>query len=334
MLLSRIDIRWSHADTQAYRHLIWVDTDLWLGGNHGAVTRLRAQELSVQAELESPIVGLDANLTSVGASDSRGNCLIITGEQHLTWAAGPVGAGISLARPRIVSAHGDQLRFGGHRSVHSLGIGVGQLRGFAHVTAHLIAAIGIDGLAWVDPISETTDGFVPMPTPVAIAVRSDGELTAVGDTSGRVHVVRSGTDQGCELDGYPDRVNLVCWLGRSLCAVSADEVTVWEVPEDGAAPTCPPTLLNSDTGGHDTTITAFSPLLGIPYASNLLVTGDQDGTILLWHPTIAECPIARAPHISNSAVLALKWNADGSQFAATFSDGQIGIFSFHVGEIT
>jgi hypothetical protein len=334
MLLSRIDIISTHTDAQAYRHLIWVDTDLWLGSNQGAVTRLRAQELSLQAELESPIVGLDANLTSVGASDSRGNCLIITGEQHLTWAAGPVGAGISLARPRIVSAHGDKLHFGGHRSVHLLGLGIGQIRAFAHVTAHLIAAIGIDGLAWVDPISETVDGLIPMPTPAAIAVRSDGELTAVGDTSGRVHVVRSGTDQGCELDGYPDRVNLVCWLGRSICAVSADEVTVWEVPDNGAAPTSPPTLLNSDTGGHDTTITAFSPQPGNAFVNSLLVTGDQAGKILLWHPTIAEYPIAQAPQISSSAVLGLRWSSDCSHLAATFSDGQIGIFSFQAGEIT
>lgn len=179
-----------------------------------------------------------------------------------------------------------------------------------------VVAIGTDlGLVWLDARIGGIDGRIDLAPVVAVASDPLGRFVVCGDVAGSLHVVGLATGRGSELDGYPDRVELIAIdaMGGSAVAASDDELTVWRLGHAGVVGD-QPLCLND----HDNTIV----VLAAEPCRPRIASGDLDGRIVVWS-------IPRGHAIAHmevsSEVGALAWAPTGTALAIGTIDGRLHI---------
>jgi WD40 repeat protein len=112
---------------------------------------------------------------------------------------------------------------------------------------------------------------------LALAWAPTGEHLAHGNQDATVHYWVMKTGQDLQMSGYPTKVREVCWDGTStyLATGGGPVVTVWDCSGKGPEGSTPLSLK-----GHEGPLTA----LAFQAKGPLLVSGGQDGRVLLFHP--------------------------------------------------
>lgn len=138
---------------------------------------------------------------------------------------------------------------------------------------------------------------------LALAVASTGRWICSGNQDASIHIWRARDGHELTMSGYPEKVTRLAFddTGRWLAADGAPDVTVWDFQGKGPEGTAPRCLTHHDT------ITA---LAWRPGQAGHLASGDDDGTVALWHATAGQ-PAAQLHPVrtigGDSAVAALAW---------------------------
>jgi len=149
-------------------------------------------------------------------------------------------------------------------------------------------------------------------------VAGNGRWAAAGCQDGSVHVWKLWSGDDLQMSGYPSKVEHVAYDHTSewMAVGNGPEITVWDYRGKGPQGRAPKVL-----SGHDATISALAYQLAGP----LLATGDEDGRLLVWHPTRSTRAIHRidmACGVSN-----LGWSPDGTALVVGGADGSVTGFS-------
>ncbi|MGW6933533.1 nSTAND1 domain-containing NTPase [Lentzea sp. NPDC054927] len=149
----------------------------------------------------------------------------------------------------------------------------------------------------------------------AVAWNNTGELLAVGDWDGKVHLWRMGSDQALvKLDGHTAGVHSLAWAptGEQLVSTSGDgSARIWNTSEESQIAK----LLAGE---------AFA--VGWSPSGRLVATGSRDGVIRVWDAATGAL-VQELRH--SEAVHALDWSPDGEH---VLSGGEHGLVTlWHVG---
>ncbi len=152
--------------------------------------------------------------------------------------------------------------------------------------------------------------FKPHPSP-------DGQILASGCQDDSVHFWRLETGRDSQMSGYPAKPAHLDWSADSLLlATSAGHaVLVWSFADGGPEGTQPDVLQVNEA---PISAMAFHP------RAPLLLTGAEDGTLLLWEPGTDPTPMAMATMIGG--VSTVSWLSDESHFVAGDDQGTVGLF--------
>ena len=264
-------------------------------------------------------------------------------------AVGDLAGGLRLWGPRHCRAATVTLDLGGPVSALAwsprgdlLAVGAGAelmvvSAGLESVTRHPSPAGAVNDLVWADGPGDlvmATKGGVGWVsageessrparyyeadgTVLTMALDTQGDRLAFGDTSGILHLTHLVSGEEVSLSGYPDRIEHVEWDRSGLVVVvpAGDEATLWFLPPDGVDPVNDePVCLR----GHDEMLTAavFSP------AGAELLTADTTGRICLWGD------VDNGPRLVfdvGAGVRSLQWHPSGTAFASGTAEGRLRI---------
>lgn len=153
--------------------------------------------------------------------------------------------------------------------------------------------------------------FRPHPSP-------DGSVIACGCQDSSVHFWRMKSGQDSRMMGYPGKPRFLDWNKDStlLATAASDTLLVWNFHGSGPEGTTPMVM-----EGHGRPISAmtFHPSM------DLVLSGDEQGMILIWGPEKGEIPVALAA--LHGEVSALAWLPEGNLFIAGDGDGNLARFS-------
>ncbi len=151
--------------------------------------------------------------------------------------------------------------------------------------------------------------FKPHPSP-------DGSVVACGCQDDSVHFWRLETGRDSEMSGYPAKPRCLAWSTDStlLATSAAQAVLVWSFSE-GPEGTSPFVLQV-----HEAPVSA----MGFHPTRKLLLSGSEDGIILLWAPQNGPTPMAMATMVGE--VSAARWLPRDNRFVAGDSLGYVGRF--------
>lgn len=201
----------------------------------------------------------------------------------------------------------------------------GRVRAVSPLTSTLWAVVGDGGAAVVDVGLDVAELVVSIPGSLAVAAHSGAGFVAVGDLGGCVHLVRlHGDGGGVELDGYPDRVRHLGWVGGvdpHLVAVADDELTWWRASVARGVADEPTSAI-----GHAGPITAFAAS-----AVSMVATGDAAGGLCIWSTHVPDRPVWSGD--LGVSVTALAWSGDGGDLLAGAADGSVARYRVRPGSI-
>ena len=107
--------------------------------------------------------------------------------------------------------------------------------------------------------------------------------------------------------------------GRSIVAAADDELTTWDIGDDGIVADEPTAVV-----AHDATITALGAS-----ECGFLSTGDEDGVAHIWSPLLAAQPVATVR--LDSEITALAWSRDGNRLALGAVSGELVVADVRAG---
>jgi len=200
--------------------------------------------------------------------------------------------------------------------------GVGVTHACVHIGGSMWAVGGTGGLAVVDVALGCLDTRLELPGVVAVAARGSVGRLAATDLAGSIHVLElSNLHDGVELTGYCDPVRLLSMSpnGRSIVAAADDELTTWDIGDDGIVADEPTAVV-----AHDATITALGAS-----ECGFLSTGDEDGVAHIWSPLLAAQPVATVR--LDSEITALAWSRDGNRLALGAVSGELVVADVRAG---
>ncbi|MFI0446488.1 WD40 repeat domain-containing protein [Actinomadura sp. 6N118] len=153
---------------------------------------------------------------------------------------------------------------------------------------------------------------------LALAIASTGRWICSGNQDASIHIWRTRDGEELTMSGYPEKVSRLTFddTGTWLAADGAPDVTVWDFSGKGPAGTAPRSLREHET------ITA---LAWRPGSAGHLASGDDDGTIALWHATsgLPQSRLRPARTLqTDSPVTALGWSGPDLLIAA-HHDGRV-----------
>lgn len=154
----------------------------------------------------------------------------------------------------------------------------------------------------------------------------NGWFIATGTQENSIQFFRlqSGGEPPLEMSGYPSKVKHLAWdrTGQFLATNSGEIAIIWDVSGKGPEGTIPLQL-----AAHPAAITAFA----YQKRGDLLASGCEAGTVIIWNPT--QCPWpSRKPvpidkHLRairlSSSINQLAWSPDESILAAGCQDGTV-----------
>jgi WD40 repeat protein len=148
---------------------------------------------------------------------------------------------------------------------------------------------------------------------LSVACSPDGRYVATGDQDSTIHFWKTKTGRDLQMSGYPAKVRELTWdaTSRFLATGGSDVVTIWDCAKSPAG-TRPVSL-----AGHDALLTA----LAYQHRGRLLLSGAQDGLIILWDHTRKMEPLATRNFDAEIAVVA--WSPNDAQIAAGSARGHL-----------
>jgi WD40 repeat protein len=152
---------------------------------------------------------------------------------------------------------------------------------------------------------------------LSIACSPDGRYIATGDQDSTIHFWQTKTGRDLQMSGYPAKVRELAWEATScfLASGGSDVVTIWNCTKSPAGTR--PTALE----GHEGLLSA----LAYQRRGRLLLSGAQDGLILLWDPTRKTEPLAMRNLDAGIALVA--WSPNDARIAVGSAQGHIEILA-------
>ncbi len=152
---------------------------------------------------------------------------------------------------------------------------------------------------------------------LALAWSPNGEYIAAGAQDCSVHFWLMKTGEDLQMTGYPRKVREIAWdpTSRYLATGGADISSVWDCSGDGPAGTEPIQL-----EAHKNFITS----LAYQHHGAFLVSGGEDGVVVLWQPSQQRGAISLAKHASPVSQLA--WSADDQRLAVGTASGAVVLY--------
>jgi WD40 repeat protein len=152
---------------------------------------------------------------------------------------------------------------------------------------------------------------------LAVACSPNGRYVATGDQDSTIHFWKTKTGRDLQMAGYPAKVRELAWdaTSRFLATGGSDVVTIWDCAKSpaGTRPVC--------LEGHEALLTA----LAYQHRGRLLLSGAQDGLIILWDHTRKLGPVA-ARNLDASVAL-VAWSPNDVHIAAGTAHGHIEVFA-------
>lgn len=147
---------------------------------------------------------------------------------------------------------------------------------------------------------------------ISLAWSPGGKVIACGTQECGVRFWRLASGSASEMKGYPQKPRALAWdsRGRWLATGGAPIVLVWDFSGRGPEGTRPIQL-----AGHEEPISA---LAFAPHTERL-VSGSQDGSLLVWEPGRSRKPVARAR--LDGEVTDLVWDRSCERAYAAAADG-------------
>lgn len=299
------------------RHLVAVGHGVVAGCDDGSVVRIDDTSSTLLHRLKSPVTALASSTDRIVCGSLSGSVVIVNLTERQVEATFRHGAPITAAAyssHAAVVTHDRWINVAHDGPAVPVDLRIGTTTALATVDGHLHIVGGTKGAAWFDAGMNVSDGRIDLPTIVAVTTDPQRRCVALGDLGGSIHVIRPGEDEGEELTGYPDRVNLLCWLasGAGLCAAADDELTMWTPTADGHVIGDQP----ESFVGHDAPITAMTA-----GPDELVATGDADGVVCVWAPLTSSAPLGRV--FTRSVVLSLAWHGTRQRLAVGTAEGHV-----------
>jgi len=185
--------------------------------------------------------------------------------------------------------------------------------------SQVLASTAYSLLQLWDPVqAEPLNRFEWRGSSLAMAWSPNGRYLATGDQDSTVHfwIVKTGRD--LQMWGYPTKVRELSWdcTSRYLATGGSKDVTVWDCSGRGPANTRPLVL-----EAH----TTFLSALAFQHRGAMLVSGGEDGQVVVWRPGLSKRPVARAA--LGDAVSAVAWSPDDQRIAVGTADGLLEVFA-------
>ncbi|MFO0823967.1 MAG: WD40 repeat domain-containing protein [Gemmataceae bacterium] len=151
---------------------------------------------------------------------------------------------------------------------------------------------------------------------LALALSPDGKFLATGNQDSTIHFWVLATGEDFKMWGYPKKVKELAWDHRSqfLATGGGCRVTVWDCSGQGPEGTRPLPLDAHDKTGK---VTA----LAFQWWGSLLVSGGDDGRVVLWRPQQGTRAIAEEKF--SSGITQIAWSTDDRRFVVGTETGEI-----------
>lgn len=178
-----------------------------------------------------------------------------------------------------------------------------------------VAVTAYNGVSlWKPGLDERPQRFEWKGSSLDLAWSPDGRFIATGEQDETIHFWYVETGRDCQMWGYPKKVRQLAWSAssRHLASGGGAAVVIWNCSGKGPENTKPLELR-----GHQAPLTCLSYQRRGP----LLLSGDENGLVLVWDPESLQEPLGKAAEWS--AVSRVAWSPGGERFVLGTADGTV-----------